>query len=107
MNEATLEIEKSDEPTADLRPPPEAIPGNKHHIAPGKWVASALVVAGLDVSMWFLLSRRSRAEARQQPLSESETSSSFATLSPEQQAAIAIEVTQTRTLQGDVNAPGK
>jgi cobalt-zinc-cadmium efflux system membrane fusion protein len=107
MNEATLEIEKSDETTADPRPPPDAIPAYKKRIAPWKWLAIALVVAGLAVGMWLLLGRRSRAEARQQPVSESETSSSFATLSPEQQAAIAVEVTQTRTLQGDVNAPGK
>ena len=108
MNEATLEIEKSDEgATGDKKSPPEAIPVHKKQIAPWKWLAIAVVATGLVAGMWFLLSRRSRTAARQQPDSQSETSSSFATLSPEQRAAIAVEVAQTHTLQGDITAQGK
>src|SRR5260370_42081815 len=108
MNEATLEIEKSDEGATGVeKSPPEAIPVHKKQIAPWKWLAIAVIAIGLVVGMWFLLSRRSRAAARQQPVSQSETSSSFTTLSPEQRAAIAVEVAQTHTLQGDVTAPGK
>ena len=106
MNEATLEIEKSDE-TGLKQSTPEAIPVHKKRIAPWKWLAITFIVAGLVVGMWLLLGRRSRAEVRRQPVSESETSASFATLSPEQRAAIAVEVAQTHTLQGDVAAPGK
>ena len=108
MNEATLEIEKSDEgATGVKKSPPEAIPVHKKQIAPWKWLAIAVVATGLVAGMWFLLSRRSRTAARQQPDSQSETSSSFATLSPEQRAAIAVEVAQTHTLQGDMTAPAK
>jgi cobalt-zinc-cadmium efflux system membrane fusion protein len=108
MNEATLEIEMSDEgATGVKKSPPEAIPVHKKQIAPWKWLAIAVVATGLVVGMWFLLSRRSRVAARQQPDSQSETGSSFATLSPEQRAAIAVEVAQTHTLQGDMTAPGK
>jgi cobalt-zinc-cadmium efflux system membrane fusion protein len=108
MNEATLEIEKSDEAIRDVKQsPPEAIPVRKKRIAPWIWLAIALVTAGLAIGMWFSVSRRSRAVTRQPPVSESETSSSFATLLPEQRAAISVEVAQTRTLHSDVTAPGK
>ncbi len=75
MNEATLEIEKSDEGATGVeKSPPEAIPVHKKQIAPWKWLAIAVIAIGLVVGMWFLLSRRSRAAARQQPVSQSETS---------------------------------
>jgi cobalt-zinc-cadmium efflux system membrane fusion protein len=57
--------------------------------------------------VWVLVNHRSKAVARQQPTSDSETRPSFVTLSPEQRAAVAIEVAQRRTLQRDVTAPGK
>ena len=105
MNDSTLETEKSDEATTDPKQStPEAI--YKKRIAPWKGLVIPLIVGGLAVGMWLLLSRRSRGEARLQPVAESETGTSFATLSPEQQAAIAVEVAQRRTLQGDVAAPG-
>jgi len=107
MDEATLEIEKHNEPTTDGKhSPPPAIPVDRKRITSGKWFAIAVVVVVLFISTWFLLSHRSRAVTHDQP-ADSETKSSFATLSPEQRAAIAVEVAQTRTLQGDVAAPGK
>jgi len=107
MDEATLEIEKNDEASTRVKTPSEAAPVHKKRIKPWKWFAIAVVLVVLIVGTWFLLTRRLRAAARQQPVSGSETSSSFATLSPEQRAAIAVEVAQTRTLHGDITAPGK
>jgi len=108
MSEGTLEIEESNEATTEVKKAAvEASPVQSRRIARWTWLAIALVVAGLAVGLWLLLGRRSRAAARQQPITDSETSSSFATLSPEQRAAIAVEVAQTHTLQGDVTAPGK
>jgi membrane fusion protein, heavy metal efflux system len=107
MDEATLEIEKNDEGTTDVKhSPPTVIPVDSKRITPWKWFVIGSVIVVLFVSTWFLLSSRSRALTRVQP-ADSETNSSLATLSPEQRAAIAIEVAQTRTLQGDVVAPGK
>ena len=107
MNHSTLEIEQTDEATTDVKPPPEAIPALKKRAGQSKWLALALVVAGLAGGIWFLLSRHSGAADRQRPTAESDTAKSFTTLSPEQRAAIAVEVAQTRPLQGDVTAPGK
>src|SRR6266436_4578844 len=108
MSEGTLEIEESNEVTTSSKPPQViAIPVRRKRIAPLTGLVIAVVAAGLAVGTWFLLSRRSRAITRQQPVSESETNSSFATLSPEQRAAIAVEVAQTHTLQANVTAPGK
>jgi membrane fusion protein, heavy metal efflux system len=108
MREGLLEIEESNEATTDFgQEAIEASPVQTRRIAPWTWLVIAVVVAGLAVGLWLLLSRRSPEVTRQQPASGPETSSAFATLSPEQRAAIAVEVTQMHTLQGDVNAPGK
>jgi len=108
MSEDTLEIEQSNEATAEVK---RAAVGaglvQRRRIAPWTWLVIAVAAVGLIVSIWFLPGRRSRALTRQQPVSESETNSSFANLSPEQRAAIAVEVAQTHTLQSDVTAPGK
>src|SRR6266851_1516781 len=106
MSEGTLEV--SNEPPTGVKPSPvNAVPVHKKRIGPRAWLAIALVAIAIAAGTWFLLNRRSRTAARQQSVSDSETSSSFATLSPEQRAAIAVEVAQTRTLEGDVTAPGK
>ena len=108
MSEATLEVEKNDETRADVKQSPvEAIPVQKKRIGRRAWFVIALVTITIAALMWFLASRRSRAVTREQPISDSETSQSLATLSPEQRAAIAVEVAQRRTLQSDVTAPGK
>jgi cobalt-zinc-cadmium efflux system membrane fusion protein len=108
MTEAPLEVEKSDEETtAGKQPSVEAIPFYKKRIGPLTWIAIAVIAAVLTVGVWVLVNHRSKAVARQQPTSDSETRPSFVTLSPEQRAAVAIEVAQRRTLQRDVTAPGK
>jgi cobalt-zinc-cadmium efflux system membrane fusion protein len=106
----TLEIEESKEATpAEDKVNEAAIgtPAQPKRIASGIWFAVALVLAGIAVGIWFLVNHNSKAIASQQPVSDSETNSTLTTLSPEQRAAIAVEVAQTRTLQGDVTAPGK
>src|SRR5258708_27252438 len=107
MSEDTLEIEESNEAKTEVKRAAVAGLVQRRRIAPWRWLLIAAVAAGLAVGIWLLIGRRSRAVAHQQPVSESETSSSFATLSPEQRAAIAVEVAQTHTLQGDVTTPGK
>src|SRR6202140_3603376 len=106
MSEGTLEI-SNEPPTEGEQSAVKAIPVHKKRVGPQAWLAIALVAAAIAVGTWFLLNRRSRAVARQQPVSNSEMSSSFVTLSPEQQAAVAVEVAQRQTLQSDVTAPGK
>jgi len=108
MSEATLEVEESDEETTEgNQPPVEPIPLHGKRIGPRTWLAIVVTAAVLTVGLWVLANRRSRAAARQQPTLDSETSPSFVTLSPEQRAAVSIEVAQRHTLQSDVTAPGK
>jgi membrane fusion protein, heavy metal efflux system len=107
MSEATLEIEGGHEATTDVKTPPEGVSLHKKRIAPWKWLVGALVAACLAIGMWFLFNRRSSVVARQEPVSNSEVGSSLVTLSPQQQAAVAVEVAQRQTLQSDVIAPGK
>jgi len=111
MRENILEMEENTEATTEINEPNKAAvetgPALTRRIAPGAWVAIALVVAGLAVGTWFLVGRNSKAVASQQPVSDSESNSTLTTLTPEQRAAIAIEVAQTHTLQGEVTAPGK
>jgi membrane fusion protein, heavy metal efflux system len=107
MSEDTLEIEEGNDAKTEVKNAAVAGLVQRKRIAPWTWLVIAVVAAGLAVGIWFLLGRRSRAVTHQQPVSESETSSSFATLSPEQRGAIAVEVAQTHTLQGDVTTPGK
>src|SRR6266566_5396901 len=108
MSEATLEVEESDEETTEgNQPPVEPIPLHRKRIGPRTWLAIVVTAAVLTVGLWVLANRRSRAAARQQPTLDSETSPSFVTLSPEQRAALSIEVAQRHTLQSDVTAPGK
>src|SRR5258708_3925784 len=99
----TLEIEESKEATTAANEVSKAAietsPVQTRRIAPWKWLAIALVVAGLAVGMWFLIGRNSKAVASQQPVSDSEANSTLTTLTPEQRAAIAVEVAQTHTLQ--------
>src|SRR5258708_14563543 len=108
MTEASLEIEDSDESTTEAKQSrAEAIPFQKKRLWPRAWIAIAVAAAVLTVVVWFLLNRRARAIPHQQPVADSETSSSVVALSPEQQASVVVEVAQRRMLQGDVTAPGK
>src|ERR1700682_613294 len=108
MTEATLEKEDNDKSTREVKQPRvETIPLRKKRISPRAWIAVAIAAAVLTVVVGLLLNRRSRAIAHQQPVSDSETGSSVIALSPEQQASVAVEVVQSRTLQSDVTAPGK
>src|SRR5258708_39886671 len=93
----TLEMEESDDATSEAKKAVEAGKVRSRRTAPWMWLVMAVVAVGLAVGIWFLLTRRSRAAARQQLVPESETSSSLTTLSPEQRAAIAVEVAQTAT----------
>lgn len=108
MSEATLEIEGGDEPPIEVeRPAVKAIPASKKRIWPPVSLAIALIAVAIAFGTWLLINRRAKAVAHQQSISDSGTNSSFVNLSAEQQAAVAIEVAQRRTLQNDVIAPGK
>jgi cobalt-zinc-cadmium efflux system membrane fusion protein len=65
-----------------------------------------LSFAGLIAATAYVLSRRARVTAKVETAIPTDTLS-VVTLSPDQRAAIAIEVAQLRTLRADVTVPGK
>jgi cobalt-zinc-cadmium efflux system membrane fusion protein len=74
----------------------------------GLWyVLIGVVALGLVIAAAVFLNRRANVAPAEKATPDAETPSSVTTLSPEQRAAIAVEVVQQRTLQGDVVAPGK
>jgi cobalt-zinc-cadmium efflux system membrane fusion protein len=107
MSEATLEIETKETESEAEKPAVAQSEFKRKPIGAWVWLVMAVIAMAIAVGVWFLLDRRSRTAARQQPVADSQTSSSFATLSPEQRAAITVEIAQKRMLEGDVTAPGK
>src|SRR5215813_8754050 len=71
------------------------------------WLALVAVAALVAIAVAvYLLNRRATSSTRTETPSVTETTSAI-TLSPEQRAAIAVEVVQKRSVQTDVTVPGK
>lgn len=72
----------------------------------GRWFIAAGVILIAIIAGVFLFKRQHRAPTITPVTANSEASTTTATLSPEQQASVSVEVAQLRTISTDVVAPG-